>query len=183
MLIRFVFLTYHSQFLHISIMPSIPYRYNDSEKKILKIFKGELPYEYIYELDDLFIFIKLNFFGNDYKPKIEKYKNFVKTNGLNYSKCHSILLKFCKSYHKIRGKKLVKKFLQDLEKHNEYNLQEKLKIKPGMENAIIGKLINLLSDHTNNSKEQNLKFTYNFINPVLTWSTFRSYYYEGKFSE
>ena len=133
---------------------------------------------------DLYDYIKAEYFQfKNYKWSIKKYNDFVKKNKLSHAECHSFLSKFSKSYFKFRNRnKLFKKFLLQIEKKIEIDLGSRINVNKGSEKEAICCFIKLLGDFTPYSKDKILKTTYSTIPTNLTWSSFRSYYYDGRFN-
>lgn len=151
--------------------------------KNIKIFKGEEKLDDLADMYEFYYFIKENFYSStDYKWKIKKYKSFVKKNTLSYKFSHEILVNFHKDFIKFRkNHKLFSNFLNQIAKYNEKEQDFKITIIDGKLNKAICDFIEFLEKHCEESKEQILKITHNQLPTKLTWSTFRTYYYEYRF--
>jgi len=151
--------------------------------KNIKILNGEAELDYSENMYEFYNFIKENFCDSpDNKWKIKKYKSFIKLNGLSYNFCHEILSNFHQKYYRFQQCPIMfGNFLKKIAKFNEKKQDFEITINVGNLNKAICDYINFLEKYWKKPKEQILKTTHNHLRTNLTWSTFRTYYYEKRF--
>jgi len=149
----------------------------------IKILKGEADFGNRSDMYGFYWFLKANFYDSaDYKWKIKKYKSFVKQNKLSYKFSHEILSNFYQQYFKFRRNPILfGKFLNQIAKFDDKKQDFEITIIEGNLKKAICAYIIFLEKNCKNSKEQILKITHNHLPTNLTWSTFRTYYYEKRF--